>query len=55
MEEIAETFHGIGVTGKFHEAAADIFHRIAHLKDTSAKLSLEEIIAAVTQSREIPP
>ena len=33
MEEIASTFAAAGLPGGFHEAAADIYHRLAAFKD----------------------
>ncbi len=36
MEEIASTFQEAGLPGGFHEAAAEIYHRMAGLKNTSA-------------------
>lgn len=49
MEEIAETFRGVGLPGGFHAAAADLYGRIAGFKDTSATPPLDEVLAALIQ------
>jgi 3-hydroxyisobutyrate dehydrogenase-like beta-hydroxyacid dehydrogenase len=46
MEEIASTFQEAGLPGRFHEAAAEIYHRMAGLKNTSAN-SVDEILTAI--------
>jgi 3-hydroxyisobutyrate dehydrogenase-like beta-hydroxyacid dehydrogenase len=46
MEEIASTFQEAGLPGGFHEAAAEIYHRMAGLKNTSAN-SVDEILTAI--------
>lgn len=43
MREIAATIQQAGLTGQFHEAAAEVYHRMAIFKD-SATPSLEEVI-----------
>ncbi|MCK7519679.1 MAG: DUF1932 domain-containing protein [Ignavibacteriales bacterium] len=36
MHEIASTFEGAGLPDGFHEAAAEIYHRMAGFKDSPA-------------------
>lgn len=53
MEEIAASFHNVGITGDFHKAAADIFRKIAPLKDSpNAPSPLEEILALIRPRKE---
>jgi hypothetical protein len=52
MDEIAATFKLAGMPGGFHQAAAEIYHRLADFKDASATPSLEEVLAALTQMNE---
>ena len=47
MEEIAATFAGAGLPGGFHAAAADLYGRLAHFKDSQEVPSLEEILNAL--------
>ena len=47
MDEIASTFEGAGLPGGFHAAAADLYRRIAWLKDASSTPPLEEVLAAL--------
>jgi 3-hydroxyisobutyrate dehydrogenase-like beta-hydroxyacid dehydrogenase len=51
MEEISATFNEAGLPGGFHAAAADLYRRIAHFKDTPETPSLEEVLGALTQGR----
>jgi 3-hydroxyisobutyrate dehydrogenase-like beta-hydroxyacid dehydrogenase len=44
MEEIALTFQNAGLPGGFHKAAAQIYERIAHFKDSPQLPSLEEVL-----------
>lgn len=48
MEEISRTFEEAGLPGGFHAAAADIYRRIAHFKDSSELPSLEDVLKALT-------
>lgn len=54
MEEIAATFHAAGVPDGFHTAAADVYRRMAHLKDAPATSPLEDVLASLLQP-ERPP
>ena len=45
MKEIAETFREAGLPGEFHEAAAQIYHRMSGFKDSTATPSLPDILA----------
>ncbi len=47
MKEIAQTFQEEGLTNEFHEAAADIYHRMAGFKDETDTPSLHEIIQSL--------
>ena len=47
MEEIAATFRSAGLPGGFHEAAADIYRRIAHFKDAKEAPALDEVLEAL--------
>lgn len=47
MEEIASTFLDVGLPGEFHSAAAEIYHRLAGFKDSSAAPPLEEVIDTI--------
>ncbi len=47
MEEIAETFEMAGLPGDFHHGAAEIYNRIAHLKEVEGVPPLEEVLAAL--------
>lgn len=51
MEEIAATFRGAGLPGGFHEAASELYARLAHLKDAEPAPSLEEVLAALGRER----
>ena len=47
MDEIAATFAGAGVPAGFHEAAGEIFRRLAHFKEEPEQPSLEEVLEAL--------
>jgi 3-hydroxyisobutyrate dehydrogenase-like beta-hydroxyacid dehydrogenase len=49
MEEIAATLEAAGMPGGFHMAAAEVYRRIAHLKDAPSTPELEEVMAALTR------
>lgn len=49
MEEIAATFEEAGLPGGFHTASADIYRRLAHLKDRAHTPSFEELLTALAQ------
>jgi len=52
MDEIAATFKAAGMPGGFHEAAAEIYLRLADFKDAPATPSLEEVLVALMQTNE---
>ncbi len=47
MDEIATTFSGAGVPAGFHEAAGEIFRRLAHFKEEPEQPSLEQVLGAL--------
>jgi hypothetical protein len=47
MEEIAATFEDVGMPGGFHQAAAEIYRRIAHFKDLEEPPTLEQVLDAL--------
>ena len=49
MEEIAATLEGAGLPGGFHEAAADVYTRIAGFKDAPETPPLDDVVAALLQ------
>lgn len=49
MEEMVETFGGIGLPTGFHEAAAEMYRRVAHFKDSEATPSLEDVLDAINK------
>lgn len=44
MKEIASTFHEAGMPSGFHEAAADIYHRISGFKDAEQIPELKDVL-----------
>ncbi|MSP12806.1 MAG: NAD(P)-dependent oxidoreductase [Chloroflexi bacterium] len=53
MDEIAATLQGAGLPGEFHAGAANIYRRMAHLKDAPTIPTLEEVLAALLQPRDV--
>ena len=47
MKEIASTFAEESLPGEFHEAAAEIYHRMANFKDTAEAPQLNDVIKAL--------
>jgi 3-hydroxyisobutyrate dehydrogenase-like beta-hydroxyacid dehydrogenase len=47
MKEIAATFQEVGLPGNFHEAAAEIYRRMAGFKDSSVTPPLQDVIEAL--------
>jgi 3-hydroxyisobutyrate dehydrogenase-like beta-hydroxyacid dehydrogenase len=47
MHEIASTFEGAGLPNGFHEAAAEIYHRMAGFKDSPEMLELDDVLNAL--------
>lgn len=50
MNEIASTFREAGLPDGFHEAAAEVYHRMANLKNNNLTHTVDEILAAITAS-----
>jgi 3-hydroxyisobutyrate dehydrogenase-like beta-hydroxyacid dehydrogenase len=51
MEEIAATFRAAGMPSGFHDAAAEMYGRLAHFKD-AAPPALEDVLAALMAPAE---
>ena len=51
MDEIAATFQGAGLPGGFHQAAAEVYQRLAGFKDAPALPALEEVLAALLKEQ----
>ncbi|MDQ3004286.1 MAG: DUF1932 domain-containing protein [Chloroflexota bacterium] len=49
MHEIASTFQEAGLPSGFHEAAAEVFRRMANFKDAAESPRLEEVLKALLQ------
>jgi len=47
MDEIAATFEGAGLPGGFHAAAAELFRRLTHFKDSDTAPKLEDVLRAL--------
>lgn len=47
MREIASTFQEAGLPGGFHEAAAEVYHRMANFKDSPELPKLEDVLKAL--------
>jgi 3-hydroxyisobutyrate dehydrogenase-like beta-hydroxyacid dehydrogenase len=47
MREIAATLEEAGIPGGFHEAAAEMYHRLASFKDTRETPPLDQVIQAL--------
>jgi 3-hydroxyisobutyrate dehydrogenase-like beta-hydroxyacid dehydrogenase len=52
MEEIAATLRQAGLPGEFHSAAATIYGRLAHFRETPANVALTDLLAALTRPEE---
>jgi 3-hydroxyisobutyrate dehydrogenase-like beta-hydroxyacid dehydrogenase len=52
MEEIAATFDGAGMPAGFHQAAAEIYQRLAAFKDAPATPDLAEVLVALQNPAE---
>jgi 3-hydroxyisobutyrate dehydrogenase-like beta-hydroxyacid dehydrogenase len=52
MEEIAATFAGAGLPGGFHQAAADLYRRLAKFKEQDTTPELAEVLAALRDGQE---
>ncbi|MBI5652794.1 MAG: NAD(P)-dependent oxidoreductase [Chloroflexi bacterium] len=49
MNEIAGTFRDAGLPGEFHDAAAEIYKRMARFKDAAPIPSLDDVLDALTK------
>ena len=49
MHEIASTFQEAGLPNGFHEAAAEVYRRMANFKDEAKLPMLEDVLKAVIQ------
>jgi hypothetical protein len=47
MKEIASTFHEAGLPDGFHEAAAEIYSRLAPLKDEPETPTLDAVLQSL--------
>jgi 3-hydroxyisobutyrate dehydrogenase-like beta-hydroxyacid dehydrogenase len=47
MNEIAETFHAVGLPAEFHRAAAEIYRRLSDFKDADEAPALEDVLQAL--------
>jgi 3-hydroxyisobutyrate dehydrogenase-like beta-hydroxyacid dehydrogenase len=52
MDEIAATFDAAGMPNGFHQAAADIYQRLADFKDAPATPGINEVLAALQTPAE---
>jgi 3-hydroxyisobutyrate dehydrogenase-like beta-hydroxyacid dehydrogenase len=48
MQEIAATFREAGLPAGFHEASAEVYHRMANLKNDQETYSVSDVIARIT-------
>lgn len=49
MREIASTFAAVGLPGEFHQAAAEIYRRLAPLKDSAESVPLSNVLQALAK------
>jgi len=47
MKEIASTFHEAGLPDGFHQAAAEIYHRLTSFKDSTETPLLNDVLKAL--------
>ncbi len=52
MYEIAETFRGAGLPGGFHEAAAEVYKRLASFKDQDKAPGIEAVLSVLLDTPE---
>ena len=53
MEQIAATFDGAGLPGGFHEAAAEVFYRLAEFKDWQTEPELDTLLEALGRKADV--
>jgi 3-hydroxyisobutyrate dehydrogenase-like beta-hydroxyacid dehydrogenase len=51
MDEIAATFEAAGLPGGFHQAAAEIYRRLAGYKDAAAPPTMADLVEPLTRPR----
>lgn len=54
MYEIAETFNEAGIPNGFHNAAAEVYHRMAKFKDAPQMPELNDVLIALLRNKEQP-
>lgn len=54
MEEIAATFRAAGMPGGFHDAAAEVYRRLAGFKDSPAAPAFEQVLEALLPAPDAP-
>jgi 3-hydroxyisobutyrate dehydrogenase-like beta-hydroxyacid dehydrogenase len=54
MEEIASTFRDAGLPGEFHDGASVLYRRIAGFKEAPSIPDLEEVLAVLAGSEDLP-
>ena len=54
MEEIAKTFADSGLPSEFHDAAAQIYSRLAQLRDATPPVSTTDVIACLIKGGHLP-
>jgi 3-hydroxyisobutyrate dehydrogenase-like beta-hydroxyacid dehydrogenase len=53
MDEIAATFEAAGLPGGFHQAAGEIYRRLADYKDAAAPPAMADLVEPLTRRRRI--
>lgn len=48
MREIAATFREAGLPGEFHDATAEIYHRMAALRGSEMPVAVDQIVSTIT-------
>jgi len=51
MYEIAATFEGVGLPGGFHQAAANVYHRLAGFKDRDEPPAIDEVLEVLLNNK----
>ncbi|MGC1183801.1 MAG: DUF1932 domain-containing protein, partial [Candidatus Dormiibacterota bacterium] len=54
MEEIAQSFDAVDVTGGFHRAAADVYSRLSGFRDQVPAPDLDELLSALAGQQSSP-
>ncbi|MDX1378872.1 MAG: DUF1932 domain-containing protein, partial [Anaerolineales bacterium] len=53
MHEIASTFKEAGLPAGFHEAAAEVYHRLADFKDSGQLPALDEVLTTLLGNKKL--